>query len=103
MMEVLLRNISLAPETTASVCLLKFVGKLIVYFTINNQEFEQLFAHTITSKNISTYRSLSFPNTSYTNHRWCKAILQMFVIESHKLMQKNEICLELLQVKTFLN
>ena len=103
MMEVLLRNVSLAPENTASVCLLKFVSKLIVYFTINNQEFEELSAQIITSKNISTYRSLGSSNTSYTNYRWCKSILQMFVIESHKLMHKKEMCLELLQVKKFPN
>lgn len=99
MMEVLLRNITLAPESTASICLLKFVGKLIVYFTINNREFEELFAHNVTSENINSYRSLGSSNTSYTNYRWCKAILQMFVIESYKLLQKKEICLKLLQVK----
>ncbi|XP_065360861.1 uncharacterized protein LOC135954594 [Calliphora vicina] len=98
MMEVLLRNISLAPDSATSMCLLKFVNKLIVYFTINHKEFEEFFDKDLTQvENFNEYRSLSSTNTSYTCYRWAKSILQMFIIESHKLMQTTENAKQLLQ------
>ncbi|XP_037816135.1 uncharacterized protein LOC119606653 [Lucilia sericata] len=98
MMEVLLRNISLAPDNAASMCLLKFVNKLIVYFTLNHKEFEDFFIKDLTQmENVNEYRLLANANTSYTCYRWAKSILQMFVIESYKLMQTAENTLQLLQ------
>lgn len=99
MMEILLRNIALAPDNNASICLLKLVNKLIVYFTIKNNEFEEFFNKDLNLKdNENEYRLLATTNTSYTCYRWAKGILQMFIIESPKLLQTTEIAKQMLQV-----
>ncbi|KAI8115234.1 hypothetical protein FF38_03809 [Lucilia cuprina] len=98
MMEVLLRNISLAPDNAASMCLLKFINKLIVYFTLNHKEFEDFLLQDLRQmENLNECRLLANANTSYTCYRWAKSILQMFIIESHKLMQTIENAQQLLQ------
>lgn len=97
-MEVLIRNITLAPDTPASISLLKFVGKLTVFFTINRKEFEEFFTEEPLAQKINQLRSLGQTNTSYTCYRWSKAILQMFVLESYKLMQILQYTKEILQV-----
>ncbi|XP_023300482.2 uncharacterized protein LOC111682719 [Lucilia cuprina] len=98
MMEVLLRNISLAPDNVASMCLLKFINKLIVYFTLNHKEFEDFLLQDLAQmENLNECRLLANANTSYTCYRWAKSILQMFIIESHKLMQTVENAQQLLQ------
>lgn len=100
MMEVLIRNVSLAPDSSTSICLVKFVSKLLVHYTINHKEFEEKLNTDLAHlTNITELRLLSSTNTSYTSYRWSKNILQMFIIESHKLMQTPDICKQMLKVR----
>ncbi|KAM7361238.1 uncharacterized protein ACRADG_010705 [Cochliomyia hominivorax] len=98
MMEVLIRNITLAPDIESSICLLKFVKEFIVYFTLNQNDFKEFFSTDLKQMcNMNEYRSLSNSNTSYTCYRWAKNILQMFVLESHKIMQSTHVANQILQ------
>lgn len=102
MMSELLHNISLAPDTTSSICLLKFVNKLTVYFTFDRKDFQEFYDKDLTLvQNINDCRLLANSNTSYTCYRWAKSILQMFILESYKLMQTNSIAKVMLQVCGF--
>lgn len=71
----------------------------MVYFAINNRELEEKLKTDLTQMNCLKDCRLTFSqNTSYTSYRWAKSILQMFILESHKLKQSPDICLKLLNV-----
>lgn len=78
---------------------MKFVSKFIVYFNINRQEFEELLDRDLAQiEAIKSCRELGASNTSYTCYRWAKAVLEMFILESYRLMQSTEICKDMLVV-----
>uniref|UniRef100_A0A1I8QDE9 Uncharacterized protein n=1 Tax=Stomoxys calcitrans TaxID=35570 RepID=A0A1I8QDE9_STOCA len=96
-MEILLRNITLAPNSLTSISLMKFVSKFVIYFNINQQELEEVLGGDLCQiDGINRCREMTNSNTSYTCFRWAKAILEMFVLESYRLMQANDICREML-------
>lgn len=98
-LDILLRHIPLAPNSQTSLCLIKFVSKMIVYFNLNRQEFELKLSQDITQKYVADeFRQLGNTNASYTCFRWAKTILQMFILESYRLMQTTEICKDMLMV-----
>ncbi|XP_075148536.1 uncharacterized protein LOC142222330 [Haematobia irritans] len=96
-MEILLRNIPLAPNSLTSISLMKFVSKFMVYFNINRVEFEDTLRQDLMENTaINNFRQLASSNTSYTCYRWAKKILEIFVLESYRLMQSIDTCREML-------
>uniref|UniRef100_A0A1A9W7Y6 Uncharacterized protein n=1 Tax=Glossina brevipalpis TaxID=37001 RepID=A0A1A9W7Y6_9MUSC len=99
LLEVLIRNVTLAPDNLISLQLIIFINRLIVYFAINNRELEEGLKATLTKADcLKNCRLLCSQNTSYTCYRWAKSVLQMFILESHKLTQAPDICSKLLNV-----
>ncbi|XP_073816554.1 uncharacterized protein isoform X2 [Musca autumnalis] len=97
-LEILLRNIPLAPNSLSSICLMKYLSKFVVYFNINRQEFYDVLSKDIhDDETMKSIRLLGSSNTSYTTYRWAKSILQMFILESYRLMQNIDICMDMLK------
>ncbi|KAL9898852.1 uncharacterized protein ACN427_006800 isoform 2-T2 [Glossina fuscipes fuscipes] len=97
LLEVLIRNVTLAPDSSTSLQLTTFINRLMVYFAINNRELEEKLKTDLTKVNcLKDCRVLFSQNTSYTCYRWAKSILQMFILESHKLKQSPDTSLKLL-------
>uniref|UniRef100_A0A1B0FB07 Uncharacterized protein n=1 Tax=Glossina morsitans morsitans TaxID=37546 RepID=A0A1B0FB07_GLOMM len=97
LLEVLIRNVTLAPDSSTSLHLITFINRLMVYFAINNRELEEKLKTDLTQMNcLKDCRLIFSQNTSYTCYRWAKSILQMFILESHKLKQSPDTCLKLL-------
>lgn len=95
-METLIRNIALSPNSEISICLLKFLARLAVYFSSNRIELERMVLQN--GNELREYRILAAGNTGYNIYRWAKQILELFVLDSNKLMPSAKICELLLQV-----
>ncbi|XP_011291590.1 uncharacterized protein LOC101888183 [Musca domestica] len=96
-LEILLRNIPLAPNSMSSIKLMKYVSIFLVFFNINRIEFNDcLNMDLMDIETTNKLRVLGSSNTSYTCYRWAKTILQMFILESYRLMQNMNICMDML-------
>ncbi|XP_017078804.1 uncharacterized protein LOC108112916 isoform X2 [Drosophila eugracilis] len=74
-----------------------FVTRLGCYFTINRRDVEAALATDISQPDkLELCREECLSLNASTSYRWAKAILQMLVLESDKLLQGVEVCYELL-------
>ncbi|XP_054725801.1 uncharacterized protein LOC129235788 [Anastrepha obliqua] len=92
LMEKAIKNVTMASDSIISLCHLQFVIKFAVYFAINQKEIEN---HCESDLNdpaaLEQCRNVCVTNNSYTIFRWAKNILNMFTVNSYKLMQDKEI------------
>uniref|UniRef100_W8BBS8 Uncharacterized protein n=1 Tax=Ceratitis capitata TaxID=7213 RepID=W8BBS8_CERCA len=92
LMEKAIKNVTMASDNLISLYHLQIVTKLGSYFAINKQEIETLCkADNTYSTSLDKLRNICGMNNSYTIFRWAKSILNMFIVESYKLMQGSEI------------
>ncbi|XP_020811407.1 uncharacterized protein LOC110186545 [Drosophila serrata] len=98
MLDRLIHNVSMSSKPKVSICLLKFITRLGYYFTINRSAVEAALATDLSNPdNLAACRDECLSLNASTSYRWAKAILQMFVLESEKLLQGPEVCVELLE------
>ncbi|XP_017000307.2 uncharacterized protein [Drosophila takahashii] len=98
MLDRLIQNVTMASSPKISICLLQFITRLGFYFTINRSGVEAALATDISqSEKLAACREECLALNASTSFRWAKAILQMLVLESDKLLQGVEVCTELLE------
>uniref|UniRef100_A0A6P4F3T8 Uncharacterized protein LOC108046673 n=1 Tax=Drosophila rhopaloa TaxID=1041015 RepID=A0A6P4F3T8_DRORH len=98
MLDRLIQNVTMASSPKISVCLLQFITRLGYYFTINRSDVEAALATDLSQPDkLAACREECLALNASTSYRWAKAILQMLVLESDKLLQGVEVCTELLE------
>ncbi|XP_016961475.1 uncharacterized protein LOC108032145 [Drosophila biarmipes] len=98
MLDRLIQNVTMASSPKISICLLKVITRLGYYFTINRSSVEAALATDISQPDkLAACREECLALNASTSFRWAKAILQMLVLESDKLLQGAEVCAELLE------
>ncbi|KAH8232429.1 hypothetical protein KR032_006420, partial [Drosophila birchii] len=98
MLDRLIHNVSLSSKPKVSICLLQFITRLGYYFTINRSAVEAALATDLNNPhNLAACRDECLSLNASTSYRWAKAILQMFVLESEKLLQGPDVCVELME------
>ncbi|XP_039493578.1 uncharacterized protein LOC120453109 [Drosophila santomea] len=98
MLDRLIQNVTMASSPKISICLLQFIIRLGYYFTINRSDVETALAMDISEPNkLAACRDQCLALNVCTSYRWAKAILQMLVLESDKLLQGVEVCTALLE------
>ncbi|SPP80167.1 uncharacterized protein LOC117583492 [Drosophila guanche] len=97
MLERLLQNVTMSSKANNSICLLQFITRVGYYFTINRRDIEAALATDLTQADkLAACQDVCSSINSSTSYRWAKSILQMLVLESDKLLQGPEVCVELL-------
>ncbi|XP_034663412.1 uncharacterized protein LOC117898267 [Drosophila subobscura] len=97
MLERLLQNVTMSSKAKNSICLLQFITRVGYYFTINRGDIEAALATDLTQADqLATCQDVCSSINSSTSYRWAKSILQMLVLESDKLLQGPDVCVELL-------
>ncbi|XP_017489092.1 PREDICTED: uncharacterized protein LOC108377345 [Rhagoletis zephyria] len=92
LMEKALKNITMASNNLVSLCHLQFVIKFGAYFVINQNDILYHCEADLNDPNtLEQCRAICATNNSYTIFRWAKDILNMFNVNSYKLMQDKEI------------
>ncbi|XP_037949915.1 uncharacterized protein LOC119680950 [Teleopsis dalmanni] len=98
MIEVLMRNIPINANDLISLSLLRSVTKLGYFFSTNCADIERAIAVDFKNeKELDECRSCCRNNNSRTTLRWAKSILELFVVESYKLLSKQDLCVQLLE------
>ncbi|EDW42918.1 uncharacterized protein LOC6607146 [Drosophila sechellia] len=98
MLERLIQNVTMASSPKVIICLLQYIIRLGYYFTINRSDVETALAMDICeSDKLVACRDICLALNVSTSYRWAKAILQMLVLESSKLLQGVEVCTALLE------
>ncbi|EDW96624.2 uncharacterized protein LOC6536328 [Drosophila yakuba] len=98
MLDRLIQNVTMASNPKISICLLQFIIRLGYYFTINRSDVETALAMDISEPDkLAACRDQCLALNVSTSYRWAKAILQMLVLESDKLLQGVEVCTALLE------
>ncbi|XP_017058681.1 uncharacterized protein LOC108099586 [Drosophila ficusphila] len=98
MLDRLIQNVTMASSPKISICLLQFITRLGYYFTINRSDVEAALSADLSQPDkLAACREECLALNASTSYRWAKAILQMLVLESDKLLQGVEVCTELLQ------
>ncbi|KAH8293531.1 hypothetical protein KR054_001366, partial [Drosophila jambulina] len=98
MLDRLIHNVSMSSKPKLSICLMQFITRLGYYFTINRSAVEAALATDLSNPdNLAACRDECLSLNASTSYRWAKAILQMFVLESEKLLQGPEVCVELME------
>ncbi|KQS39424.1 uncharacterized protein Dere_GG15752, isoform B [Drosophila erecta] len=98
MLNRLIQNVTMASSPKISICLLQFIIRLGYYFTINRSDVESALAVDISEPDmLAACRDQCLALNVSTSYRWAKAILQMLVLESDKLLQGVEVCTALLE------
>ncbi|XP_017034201.1 uncharacterized protein [Drosophila kikkawai] len=98
MMDRLIHNVGMSSKPKVSICLLQFITRLGYYFTINRSAVEAALATDLSKPdNLAACLDECLSLNASTSYRWAKAILQMFVLESEKLLQGPEVCVELME------
>ncbi|XP_043653412.1 uncharacterized protein LOC122620149 [Drosophila teissieri] len=98
MLDRLIQNVTMASSPKISICLLQFIIRLGYYFTINRSDVESALALDISEPDkLAACRDQCLALNVSTSYRWAKAILQMLVLESDKLLQGVEVCTALLE------
>lgn len=92
LMEIAITNVTMASDSSISLCYLQQVSKMEEYFAINQQEMETCWEAGLNiPSSIEHCRNVCATNNSFTMFRWAKRILTMFNVESYKLMQEKEM------------
>ncbi|KAH8247826.1 hypothetical protein KR038_010478, partial [Drosophila bunnanda] len=98
MLDRLIHNVSMSSNPKVSICLLQFITQLGYYFTINRSAVKAALATDLNNPdNLAACRDECLSLNASTSYRWAKAILQMFVLESEKLLQGPDVCVELME------
>jgi len=97
MLERLLHNVTLSSNAQLSICLLQFITQLGYYFAINRSEVKESLATDFSQPDqLAACREVCSSLNVATNYRWAKGILQMLVLESEKLLQGPDVCIQML-------
>ncbi|KAL7731308.1 hypothetical protein ACLKA6_014477 [Drosophila palustris] len=97
MLERLIHNVSLSSNAQLSICLLQFITQLGYYFSLNRSEVRDALANDFShSHHMAACRDVCSSLNVSTNYRWAKGILQMLVLESEKLLQGPDVCIQML-------
>ncbi|XP_034489186.1 uncharacterized protein LOC117792950 [Drosophila innubila] len=97
MLERLLHNVTLSSNAQLSICLLQFITQLGYYFAINRSEVKESLANDFSQPDqLAACREVCSSLNVATNYRWAKGILQMLVLESEKLLQGPDVCIQML-------
>ncbi|XP_060648876.1 LOW QUALITY PROTEIN: uncharacterized protein LOC132786379 [Drosophila nasuta] len=97
MLERLIHNVTMASRPEMSISLLEFITQLGYYFTINRAEVKEVLSSDFSQpEQLAACREVCASINVCTNYRWAKAILQMLVLESEKLLRSVSVCTKLL-------
>lgn len=103
-MEIAITNVTMASDSSISLCYLQQVSKMEEYFLINQQEMETCWEAGLNiPSSIEHCRNVCATNNSFTMFRWAKRILTMFNVESYKLMQEKEMSQKFLLVRSYID
>ncbi|KAH8310673.1 hypothetical protein KR044_002487 [Drosophila immigrans] len=97
MLERLIHNVTMASSSQMSLNLLQFITELGFYFTINRREVkESLESDFSQPEKLAACCEVCASINVCSNYLWAKSLLQMFVLESEKLLQSVDVCSKLL-------